>query len=120
MIYASAPDLLKALSDDGFEVTVPVDVDEVARRLGISVENSMDIVREGNTGDITFRPEGGAVVRINPFENSYEPRRRFTLAHEIGHFCMHSNDDCNGFEDSRRTMSRSATYWDPKEAQANN
>src|SRR6185312_1358666 len=49
-----------------------------------------------------------------------EPRRRFTLAHEIGHYCLHLNDVTREFVDNRKTMSRSSSYWDKYEAEANN
>jgi Zn-dependent peptidase ImmA (M78 family) len=53
-------------------------------------------------------------------ENSYAPRRRFTLAHEIGHFCMHRATNQTTFIDTKATMNRSESYWNRFESEANN
>lgn len=96
----------------------PVDVDAIAHALGVSVRYDYSLEPQGIIGQITFEGEH-PVVRINPWQNAYEPRRRFTLAHELGHFVLHSNDERTEFIDSQQTMSRTATYWNPIESQAN-
>lgn len=99
------------------DLVLPIDVDQVARRLNINVINDPTLHADGVIGKICFKNDQ-ATVRLNPKENTYEPRRRFTLAHEIGHFVLHRNDK-EGFVDSRKTMSRSASYWDAYESEAN-
>lgn len=69
----------------------PIDVDKVAQLLNINVDESR-LSSDSNKdviGKITLDKGMPATVWMNPVENSYPPRRRFTLAHEIGHFCMH-------------------------------
>lgn len=117
--FASASALLTWMNErHDFVLSAPVDVDLIASKLEISVEYDEALERQEVVGQILFR-EGSPVVKINPFQNSYEPRRRFTLAHELGHFCLHSSSSRTGFTDSKRTMSRSESYWDRYESEAN-
>lgn len=105
-----------------FENGPPVDVDHIARLLGIDVIECAHSDAEDikTIGKITLSPESKAKVWINPLENSYIPRRRFTLAHEIGHFCMHRSSNTTTFVDTKGTMNRSESYWDKHEFEANN
>lgn len=119
MKFSNASELLTQLASEGFLVSAPVNVDDVADRLGLRVEYDETLEDDKITGCIFLDDHGQASVLINPIDNAYEPRRRFTLAHEIGHFCLHLNEDKREFIDSRKTMSRSASYWDHYEAQAN-
>lgn len=98
---------------------IPIDVDEMARLLRVEVRYDHSLENFDIIGQIIF--EGDIpVVSINPVQNSYEPRRRFTLAHELGHFCLHRDKVSQGFKDNRRTMSRTHSYWDILESEANN
>jgi len=105
-----------------FEDAPPVNVDKIAKLLGIEVSmcapsGPADL---RTIGKITLEPESKAKVWINPLENSYIPRKRFTLAHEIGHFCMHRSESATTFVDTKSTMNRSESYWDKHEFEANN
>lgn len=111
----SAHELLERVYTD--EITLPVDLDLITKHLSIQVLDDLSLQEKGVIGQICFK-DGRGVVRINPAENTYEPRRRFTLAHEIGHFCLHKEAK-DGFVDSRKTMSRSESYWDRYESEAN-
>jgi hypothetical protein len=84
------------------------------------IDTPTDASSLNTIGTITLQPNGPARVWINPLENSYIPRRRFTLAHEIGHFCMHRSDSKMTFIDTKSTMNRSESYWDSNESEANN
>jgi Zn-dependent peptidase ImmA (M78 family) len=112
---------------DLFADAPPVDVDAIAKLLDITVIDSPTFhgpssiqVREDTIGLITLEADGEPIVWINSRQNSYEPRRRFTLAHEIGHFCMHRVDGKVEFVDDKSTMSRSESYWTRHESEANN
>lgn len=124
-------DLGKYLKDkfdyEIFAGAPPVDVDTIARLLGINVIESPTYygstsapVDSDTVGLISLEPEGRATVWINTNQNAYEPRRRFTLAHEIGHFCMHRVEGRLEFVDDKSTMSRSESYWTRHESEANN
>lgn len=107
---------------DLYSVAPPVDVDTIAELLGILVSDAPKFAIEDiNTiGKITLEKNEPARVWINPMENSYLPRRRFTLAHEIGHFCMHRSTNQTTFVDTKSTMNRSESYWNRSESEANN
>lgn len=114
----NAATILKRAADQGMPWRAPIDVDGIAIMLGANVVYDPTLNHKNIIGQISFL-SSGALISLNPFENSYEPRRRFTLAHELGHLCLHSNDR-GGFTDSRQTMSRTESYWDRFEYEANN
>lgn len=114
---SSAGELLDALKEKGFEVSPPINVDKIADHLGIRVEYKLEL--DGSVGSISFENDD-ALVTINRIENTFEPRRRFTLAHEIAHYWLHKETDRNEFVDTRKTMSRKGSYWDVYESEANN
>lgn len=114
----NAAAILDEAKRQGMPWRAPIDVDGIAAMLNARVLYDHTLEDRGVIGEIRFS-ENGPVIGINPFENSYEPRRRFTLAHELGHFCLHS-DERGEFTDSRRTMSRTESYWDRFESEANN
>nr|WP_255631190.1 ImmA/IrrE family metallo-endopeptidase [Caballeronia sp. dw_19] len=87
--------------------------------LQIEVTEHADPGAANTIGKITLSHEGPARVWINPAENAYGPRRRFTLAHEIAHFCMHRSTDRHEFIDDKSTMNRSESYWNSYESEAN-
>lgn len=107
---------------DMYSDAPPVDIDTVATLLGIIVSDTpkFDIDDINTVGKITLEKNEPATVWINPLENSYLPRRRFTLAHEIGHFCMHRSSNQTTFVDTKSTMNRSESYWNRFESEANN
>lgn len=115
--FASAKELLDSLESKGFEIDFPINVDAIANELGINVIYSCDNKNPHTIGKIEFC-DGKPIVTINPDKNSYEPRRRFTLAHEIAHYCLHANKT-KGFVDTRKEMSRGGTFWDVYESEAN-
>lgn len=118
--FSSAAELLThATRTKGFDYSAPLNVDFLATKvLSLQVIYDFSLEDRDIVGEICF-DEGNPVVRINPIQNSYEPRRRFTLAHEIGHYCLHRAVGASGFKDSRKTMSRTESYWDRYESEAN-
>lgn len=100
----------------------PVNVDRIAQLLGIEVvdQPTFDPNELAVIGKITLQPGENARVWINSNQNSYAPRRRFTLAHEIGHFCMHRHGSTTTFVDTKSSMNRTESYWDKHEFEANN
>lgn len=104
--------------EHGFHFSAPIDVEKIASKLGITIENDPSLNNDDIIGEIRFVNEK-PVIRINPIQNTYSARRRFTIAHEIGHYCLHSANTKQGFIDSRKTMSRTDSYWDSYESEAN-
>lgn len=115
----TADDLFNHLGDEhDFIVDIPVDVELIAKKLGIGIEYGSDGESQDFIGGISFR-DNKPIITINPQKNSYTPRKRFTIAHEIGHYCLHSVHSKQAFKDSRKAMSRTESYWDFIESEAN-
>lgn len=64
----------------------PVKLGAIAKRLGIKV--LLSTLPRGTSGQIG-QENGGFVIRINRHEAKH--RQRFTLAHEIAHYLLHSD-----------------------------
>ncbi len=71
----------------------PVDVEEIARNMGLLVEYSY--LRDGVSGMLRSRPPEIPVIYVDATEN--EARQRFTIAHELGHYVERTNQGQNDF-----------------------
>jgi Zn-dependent peptidase ImmA (M78 family) len=117
--FDKAADLLNYLvTHNNFVLSLPIDVDHIAKLLDIKVQYIYDYDNYNSVASITLE-RGHAIVKINIPQNDYEPRRRFTLAHEIGHLCKHLSESRNSFIDTHHSMNRTASYWDTVESEAN-
>lgn len=101
----------------GYSGVLPVPLEQIARREGIKVElASLDEELSG----MSFIKNGVAVIILNL--NHHPNRRRFTLAHEIGHHLMHVPYLTNNVHVDKGVLNRdvvSAQAVDPKEMEAN-
>ena len=77
----------KLLRDHGV-TSPPVDVEGIAKAVGISVNYER---LENDVSGLMLFENGVAKVAIN--ESHHRNRQRFTLAHEIGHVLLHAKDD---------------------------
>lgn len=99
----------------------PIDVYRICEILNIEIEERIDFDKLDKIGSISIdknRPK----IWLNKIENKHETRKRFTLAHEIGHYILHI-DKKGGDKtivDDRKSLSRSDSYWDTIEYEANN
>jgi len=75
---------------------MPVDVFKLASELGIRVVAKP--LRDSISGAIERRDDGWMIV-VN--KNHSENRKRFTVAHEIGHFVLHYRQLGNGTNDTK-------------------
>lgn len=95
----------------------PVNVAEIARRLGLSVFVSQ--LPDGVSGvlakDPSYGTESGFVIFVDDSEASV--RQRFTAAHEIGHFILHRDQIGDRVEDNY--LYRSEGISNKMEAEAN-
>lgn len=119
----AAIQVLSQMAMDGNDtITVPVDVEQIAKKLGLQVEYRSF---QGRHVDSL----SGLLVRMNPGEpfravvNAQDSthRQRFTLAHEIGHY-VHKysdtpEDDTPGLVEHRDELSSRGT--DSEEIWAN-
>lgn len=69
-------------------VSPPVDVEGVARALGISVNYER---LDNDVSGLMLVENSVAKIAVN--ESHHRNRQRFTLAHEIGHVLLHAKDD---------------------------
>jgi hypothetical protein len=122
-VYKLAAYLSETKHYDMFAAAPPIDVDKVAQLLDIGVTESdgPDVFSTlaPIVGKITLTEGGPAQIWINRTENAYPPRRRFTLAHEVGHFCLHRSAHRHEFIDDKHSMSRNESYWNRYESEAN-
>jgi Zn-dependent peptidase ImmA (M78 family) len=65
----------------------PVPVEQLARKLGLIVQVQPF---KGELSGILVREGGNVIVGVNALH--HPNRRRFTIAHEIGHFLLHEGD----------------------------
>ena len=86
-----------------FRSSIPVDVEGLARALGLKVE------KQNLSDDICGmikRAKEGYIIVIN--QNHTITRQRFTIAHELGHFIYHRNKIGDGIVDN--ALYRQTTY----------
>lgn len=89
-------------------VSPPVDVEWLARRMGVQIVDEIDPSLSGR-----LESSDHPVARATIFVNRLEParRQRFTVAHELGHLMKHSVGE----------LWRDTNYrGDPREREANN
>lgn len=68
--------------------TAPIPVDEVAKRSGVGLV-AFDLGED--VSGVLHMKEGAANIGYNPNESKL--RQRFTIAHELGHYFLHREDD---------------------------
>ncbi len=112
--------LLKENCKDDFEYKAPIDVVQIAKCLDVKLKSVNKF--DNMVGEIEIK-DGQPIIVINNFQNAMETRKRFTIAHELGHLCLHlakDGDAIDGsFVDTKETMRRD-NMWDVNEFQANN
>lgn len=118
VIATSPRDDARQLRRDAYNVNgkmrLPVDVFQIAERLGIRVEPTPlpknvagFIIKEAN--------EETPTIYVN--EKDGPQRQRFTVAHELGHFITHREDAEIAYVDNRDELASSGT--DPLERRCN-
>ena len=74
-----------------------IDVEKIARNMGLKI--IVDDLGKNVTG-VLFIKNGQGVIGYNPDENTSNVRKRFTIAHELGHYILHRLDN-NIFVDKK-------------------
>jgi Zn-dependent peptidase ImmA (M78 family) len=101
----------------GYTGVLPVPLEQIARREGIKIELAL---LDDDLSGMSFIKNGIAVIVLNL--NHHPNRRRFTLAHEIGHHVMHVPYLTNNVHVDKIVLNRddiSSQGVDVKEVQAN-
>lgn len=94
----------------------PVDLDLIAAKVDAEIRH-LDLAAD--ISGILYRQNDRRVIVVN--QAHAEPRRRFTIAHEIGHLVLHKGVEVHvdsGFRINLRNP-RSATAEDVEEIEAN-
>ena len=101
------------VADEGV-TKLPVDLEKIAEDLGVKITYAD--LKPNIDGFILKEAGKEACIYVN--QNHDEHRKRFTIAHELGHFWSHKDEDGEyGYVDYRDEMS--STGKDPKERYAN-
>lgn len=88
---------------------VPIPVEEMAGKLQIKISRAPSSDFSG----LLIRKDGRALIGVN--SNEPRVRQRFTIAHELGHFILHTQKDTFvDYRDNKKEIMRT-----PKEWQAN-
>jgi Zn-dependent peptidase ImmA (M78 family) len=82
-----------------YKAETPVRVETLIQNLGIALVPGADL-EENISGHIQRLTDGTYVIRTNYREHDY--RRRFTMAHELGHYVLHRSilDRSGGVNDN--------------------
>lgn len=97
--------------------TIPVPVDAIAQRKGVTLRY---MALDDNLSGMIFLHENTPTIVINSLHHAN--RRRFTLAHELGHFELHMAAIGGDVHVDKRFLARNAnssTGFDAKEVDAN-
>lgn len=96
----------------------PIPVERVAEHLGACVRSVPLAGKEALSG-LLYRAEGETIIGVN--KEHPETRRRFTIAHEIGHLVLHDRHPLHIDRDFpvRLRDARSSQAVDPDEIAAN-
>lgn len=111
--------LLMSLAKKGLIIKPPVDIDKIAQALGVQVVQDPLLENQAVISGIVLE-KGVPTVKINPERNTNEARRRFTIAHSIGHYCLHGVKAEEGFWESYKTTDAHDLFWNACEFEANN
>lgn len=108
----AARDLLRALN----VTKVPVDVEEIAKKVGVDIRKA---VHDTDLSGFLYRTEDQTFIGVN---ERHSPRRqRFTIAHELGHYLLHSliGVRMDVAVQAKYRNARSSEGVDPEEIEAN-
>lgn len=109
-------DILSAVGID----EAPVDLERIARHAGLDIIQSVP-ADDAEISGCLIRKDGKGVIGVNPTQ--HPNRRRFTIAHEIGHWELHKGEDVHvdraqAFQVNFRDSNSSVALY-PEEIEAN-
>lgn len=106
----------RLLRDQGVGDSPPVDVYRIARNLGIEVVERPKLVVQGEEASgFLLRTRGRTICVLN--EDDHPNRKRFTVAHEIGHYLLHPFQET--YIDWNFRNNKSSEGTDHREIEAN-
>ncbi len=110
----NAKNAAEELLDEYWDGTLPVDPVRIAKSLDVEV---LDVFLKDNvSGALVKKPEQDPSILLNA--NDSKTRKRFTAAHELGHYVRRANEPA-GYEYVDYRDQRSSTGTDKEERFAN-
>ena len=92
------PNILKDIETILLKHKVPVNIEEQIRSEGIILNKSYLDFEKGICGELK-KENGKFIINISWVDHYY--RKRFTMAHELGHFILHKDLIGNGVDDNK-------------------
>lgn len=96
---------------------IPIPVEEIAHKLNIKISYEPF---EGDLSGVLFTDNSDTIIGVN--SNESEQRKRFTIAHELGHFMLHEGEqlyvDHNFKVNFRNSVSSQGSNFNEIEANA--
>jgi len=108
---------VKNILDANWDWRLPVNVENIASKLGVKVSILSPWIREndGLSGLAEIDSNGNRVIYFNNSES--KNRQRFTMAHELGHHALnHVNPQNPCFRDDSNTFNSNSSVWQEREA----
>ncbi|KPZ59554.1 MULTISPECIES: ImmA/IrrE family metallo-endopeptidase [unclassified Pseudoalteromonas] len=108
---------VKNILDANWDWRLPVNIEDIAGKLSIKVDsiNPFNPDYIGLSGLAEINNQGQRVIYCNSTESSN--RKRFTLAHELGHHVLnHVNPQNPCFRDDSNTFNSNSSIWQEREA----
>lgn len=102
MIFPHIEELAEKALKETNCYSVPVDVMKCAKEKGIEVK-PIDTLEDGISG---FFVTKGKNAHIGYNDSHSENRKRFTIAHELGHFMLHSKEESLFVDKEERSLYR--------------
>lgn len=84
--------------------TAPVDVRTIVKKMGILLVEAPN--EDGELSGLILRNKESTLIGVN--KNHHENRKRFTIAHELGHYLLHEDKDV--FVDKDENLRSSVHY----------
>lgn len=109
----------KKLINERLVHNAPVPVEEIADYLGINIENKI-FPPDSTIDAMMIRKGKHATIVVN--DGHHHNRKRFSVAHEIGHFLLHANDDLyidKKVQEQLFVFTRTSAKKDSDEVEAN-
>ena len=88
-LWGDVDAIVKDLSAQGFINGSVVDIEKIIKSKGVGIV--YDDTLDSSTSGYLRKTNGNWVIGVN--KKHHPKRRRFTLAHEFGHFILHKNED---------------------------
>lgn len=97
----------------------PVPVRKLAKEVGATIRYEPYAGENDDLSGVLFREAEKAIIGVNASHSRV--RQRFTVAHEIGHMCLHLNEDIfvDGTASTLRRDKKASQASDLKEMEAN-